>query len=129
VDVDAADPVALSAVWALVPHPRRLAAVPAMRLPGQRRVNAKAKGSRNERRSRALLERAGYRVTRSGGSLGVWDLIGIGPADVVLVQVKTTRPPSPTERVALTAFPVPQGTRKLVHRWRDRQRHPDVQEL
>jgi Holliday junction resolvase len=52
-------------------------------------MNAKRKGSRNERRSIALLESCGYRCTRSAASLGGWDIIGIGSKDVVLVQVKT----------------------------------------
>lgn len=51
-------------------------------------MNSKAKGSRNEHRSQALLEAAGYRVTRAAGSLGAWDLIGSGTTAVV-VQVKT----------------------------------------
>jgi 5-methylcytosine-specific restriction endonuclease McrA len=38
-------------------------------------VNSKRKGTRNEHRSRLLLEAAGYAVTRAAGSLGVWDLI------------------------------------------------------
>jgi hypothetical protein len=54
-------------------------------------VNAKARGTpRNEHRSRRLLESAGYSVTRAAGSLGAWDLIGVGPTDVV--------PPAPTTR-------------------------------
>jgi Holliday junction resolvase-like predicted endonuclease len=52
-------------------------------------MNAKAKGKRNEHRSMALLEAAGYRCTQSAGSLGEWDIIGTGPTDMVLVQVKT----------------------------------------
>jgi hypothetical protein len=89
-------------------------------------MNCKAKGTRNERRSRLLLEADGYRVTRSGGSLGVWDLIGVGPAGVVLVQVKTNRLPAPAERAVLAAFPVPPGVRKLVHLWKDYGRMPAV---
>jgi hypothetical protein len=92
-------------------------------------MNAKAKGSKNERRSRDLLEAAGYAVTRAAGSLGTWDLIGIGPADVVLCQVKTRDWPGHGERATLTAFPVPPNCRKLLHRWRDGQRSPDSQEL
>lgn len=52
-------------------------------------MKAKRKGTRNEHRSIVLLEHAGYRCSRSAASLGVWDIIGIGPVDVVLVQVKT----------------------------------------
>jgi hypothetical protein len=92
-------------------------------------VNAKAKGSRNERRSRDLLEAAGYRVTRAAGSLGEWDLIGVSATDVVLCQVKTRVWPGQLERRALADFPAPPNTRKLVHRWRDRQRLPDVQDV
>ena len=52
-------------------------------------MNTAGKGARNERRSMALLEAAGYQCTRAAASLGAWDLIGIGSTDVVLVQVKT----------------------------------------
>jgi hypothetical protein len=58
-------------------------------------MNAKAKGTRNEHRSRAILEAAGYRITRA----------------------------------ALVDFAVPPHCCKLIHRWRDRQRLPDIQVL
>jgi hypothetical protein len=91
--------------------------------------NAKGKGSRNERRSMALLEAAGYRCTRSAASLGEWDIIGIGSKDVVLVQVKTRDWPGTAEPEALRLFPAPANCRKLVHRWRDWSRLPEVREL
>ena len=89
----------------------------------------KRKGARNERRSIALLEAAGYRCTRAAASLGVWDVIAISPTDVVLVQVKTRDWPSAAELEALQLFPAPPNCRKLVHRWRDGQRMPDVREI
>jgi Holliday junction resolvase len=92
-------------------------------------MNAKAKGSRNERRSRVILESAGYVVTRAAASLGCWDLVGIGSTDIVLVQCKTRDWPSAVELEALQLFPAPPNARKLVHRWRDRERRPDVREL
>lgn len=92
-------------------------------------MNAKRKGSRNEHRSRLLLESAGYAVTRAAASLGAWDLVGIGSADVVLVQVKSNEWPRSAEMDTLRAFPAPSNARKLVHRWRDRQREPDVREV
>lgn len=92
-------------------------------------MNAKAKGTRNEHRSRLLLEAAGYAVTRAAASLGAWDLVGIGSTDVVLVQVKTRDWPGAVEMEALQVFPAPPNARKLVHRWRDHQRLPDVREL
>ena len=92
-------------------------------------MNRKAKGTRNEHRSIAILEAAGYRCCRSAASLGAWDLIGIGALDVVLCQVKTRDWPGSTEMKTLASFTVPPNTRKLVHRWRDRQRLPDVKEV
>jgi Holliday junction resolvase-like predicted endonuclease len=92
-------------------------------------MNAKAKGTRLEHRSRALLEAAGYQVVRAAGSLGDFDLVGIGRTDFVLVQVKSERLPGPLERAALAEAVCPPNTRKLLHRWRRRQRQPDVMEF
>jgi Holliday junction resolvase len=92
-------------------------------------MNAKRKGTRNEHRSIALLESAGYRCSRSAASLGEWDIVGIGPADVVLVQVKTRDWPGRAEMERLRVFPAPANCRKLVHRWRARRRTPDVREV
>ncbi len=47
----------------------------------------------------------------------------------MLVQVKTRDWPGARERQALAAFPAPPNTRKLLHRWRARQRMPDVFEV
>ncbi len=76
-----------------------------------------------------LLSAAGYRCTRSGASLGDWDVIGIGTTDVVLVQVKSNRGPRSLERMALMDFRVPPNVRKLIHVWHDRKRLPVVEEL
>lgn len=92
-------------------------------------MNAKRKGSRNEHRSMELLESEGYACTPSAASLGAFDMIGIGAAGVVLVQVKSNRWPSKPEMEAMTGFTVPPNCRKLIHRWRDRQRQPDVKVL
>lgn len=92
-------------------------------------LNAKRKGRRNEWRSRDRLIAAGFRVTRAGGSLGEWDLIGINAAGGVLVQVKTRDWPGTLERLALVEFPAPPNFAKLIHRWRDGAREPDVQEV
>ena len=92
-------------------------------------MNAKAKGTRNEHRSRLLLEAAGYAVTRAAASLGAWDLVGIGSTDVVLVQVKSRDWPGAVEMEALGSFAAPPNARKLVHRWRERHRLADVREI
>lgn len=90
---------------------------------------SKRKGNRNEHRSMALFESAGYSCTRSGGSLGAWDFIGIGSRDIVLCQVKTRDWPGLAEMETLKNFVCPVICRKIVHRWRDYQRKPDVREL
>ena len=92
-------------------------------------MNGKAKGTRNEHRSMRFLEAAGYCCTRAAASLGAWDIIGIGSNDVVLVQVKTRDWPGSVEMETLRGFPCPPNCKRLVHRWRDRQRTPDVREL
>ena len=92
-------------------------------------MNTARKGARNEHRSMELLEASGYRCTRSAASLGDWDIIGVSSAGVVLVQVKTRDWPGLAEIETLKDFPAPENCRKLVHRWRDRQRFPDVREL
>ena len=92
-------------------------------------MNAKAKGSRNERRSITLLEAAGYACTRAAASLGAWDIIGIGSTDVVLVRVKTRDWPGAAETETIRLFKAPANARKLIYRWRDRQRVPDVREV
>ena len=91
--------------------------------------NAKRKGSRNELRSLALLEAEGYSVTKSGGSLGCWDLIGIRKQDCVGCQVKTRDWPSREEMEVLRSFEAPDNFRKLVHRWLDGKKIPDQKEL
>lgn len=91
--------------------------------------NAKAKGSKNERRSIAILEAAGYQCMKAGGSLGVWDICGIGSQDFVLVQVKSRDYPGTVEMEILKEFRVPPNCRKLVHRWLDYKKLPDVREL
>ncbi len=92
-------------------------------------MKAKAKGNRNEHKSIRLLERLGYSCTRAAASLGVFDIIGVGPADVVLVQVKSNRWPGADEMDAIAKFATPANCRKLVHRWRDRASAPDVREI
>jgi len=48
---------------------------------------SKAKGSRAERKAIKLLEADGYVCTKAGGSLGIFDVIALGPNAVRCVQV------------------------------------------
>lgn len=89
-------------------------------------MNAKRKGAKNEHRSMVLLEAAGYACTRAAASLGVFDIVGIGPTDIVLVQVKSSEWPRSVEMEAIKDFRCPANCKKIIHRWRDRVRDPDV---
>lgn len=92
-------------------------------------MNAKQKGTRNEHRSIKLLEASGYRCIRSAGSHSPWDVIAIGPTDIVLCQVKSNEWPRAHELEAMRMFPAPANCRKVIHRWRNHARYPDVKEV
>lgn len=92
-------------------------------------MNTKAKGNRNEYKSIRLLEASGYACTRAAASLGVFDVVGVGSADIVLLQVKSNEWPRSLEMDAIKEFRCPPNARKLIHRWRDRQSLPDVREV
>jgi hypothetical protein len=77
----------------------------------------------------ALLEAAGYLCTRAAASLGAWDVIGIGPTDVVLLQIKTRDWPGTAELKTLKRFRCPPMCKKIVHRWWHRARLPDVRQI
>ena len=51
-------------------------------------MSSKAKGSRAERKAIKVLEADGYVCTKAGGSLGVFDVIALGPNAVRCLQVK-----------------------------------------
>lgn len=65
----------------------------------------------------------------SAASSGAFDIVGVSSTDVVLCQVKTRDWPGSVEMEVITDFQCPMNCRKLVHRWRPRQRLPDVKEL
>jgi Holliday junction resolvase len=93
-------------------------------------VNTARKGRRLEHHARALLEAQGYVVVRAAGSKGPADLVGVGPADVVLVSVKAGgRYLSAVERATFTAWPVPPGVRKEVWRFVDGDRTPRIERV
>ena len=94
------------------------------------RMNTKAKGSRAERRAIDVLEAAGYCCTKAGGSLGLFDVIGIGPADVRCIQVKAgSERLSSLERERLRAVPVAANVSKEFWRFPDRCRAPLIEVL
>ena len=95
-------------------------------MPGR---SAYRKGAHRERRSAEFLELAGYTVHRIAGSHGEWDLIAIDAVGGLLVQVKSRDWPGTLERQALAEYIAPPNFRKVIHRWRDGAREPEVQRL
>lgn len=86
-------------------------------------------GRRAEYRTMRVLEAAGYVCTRSASSKGMWDVVGVSAADIVLCQVKRGARPSPSSYAEFAELRVPANVRKLVHWWPNRQSLPDVREL
>ena len=86
-------------------------------------MNSKAKGTRAEHRCMQALEAAGYVCTRAGASLGLFDVIAVGPKDVRLVQVKAgTKYLSGIEREQIVALRVPANVSRECWRYPDRAR-------
>jgi len=83
-------------------------------------VNAAHKGRRREHQAREWLESLGYSVTRSAGSKGIRDLVGLSEFGVAIAQVKCHTWPGPAERLVLELSPAPPGTRRLMFRFDDR---------
>ena len=78
-------------------------------------VSAKSKGSRSELKVQRWYEERGWFVTKSGGSLGLWDLVGVHPDHGALVcQVKTNRPPRRPEMDLLRNFQVHPSVAKVL---------------
>ena len=66
-------------------------------------INAKAKGSRAERKTINLLESVGYQCIRSAASLGPFDVIATNRLGIRCLQVKCNDGPRPVEREDLRA--------------------------
>lgn len=92
--------------------------------------NAKAKGSRNERRTRDYLNNLGWECIKAGGSFGVFDLVAIGEREVLGVQVKSGKLPSPEERANMVITCArSEIVRRLIFVWYDYVRNPRIIEV
>lgn len=96
-------------------------------------MNTKAKGNRAERRCMRILEAAGYLCSRAAASLGLFDVIAVGPRDVRLVQVKCGDPRTcylpAVEREEITALVVAPNVSKECWRFHDGKREPLIEVL
>jgi len=93
--------------------------------------NAKAKGSRAELRAVRILEAAGYSCTKAGGSLGMFDVIAIGPQDIRCLQVKAGDGNycSKIERELMRECARPPNMSVEIWRFPDRCREPLIERL
>lgn len=67
-------------------------------------MNTKLKGSRAERECMRINEEAGFACTRAAASLGLFDVICIGPTSNKLIQIKCNRWPGTDEMERIQAF-------------------------
>lgn len=89
----------------------------------------KSKGSRNERRAVKYYEALGYRCTKSGGSLGTFDIIALGTHDTYLIQVKSNKRPGKKEMKAMEDFTCPPFTHKVLVIWKDYVKEPIIEPI
>jgi len=76
------------------------------------------------------LEARGYVCTRAAASLGVWDVIAVGPEDVRLIQVKSGQARAGrVEKAAMEAFACPRCCSKELWTWADYAREPEVKRV
>jgi len=93
--------------------------------------NCKRKGSAAELKAIRILEAAGYRCTKAGGSLGLFDVIALGRTDVRCLQIKCGKHPwlSPAEREQITELEVAACVTKELWKFRDYARVPEIEYL
>jgi Holliday junction resolvase len=93
-------------------------------------MNASAKGSRAERRARALLEAAGFQVCRAAGSKGPADLVAWDTTAIRFLSIKSgTQYASAIEREALQLLPRPVNASVEIWRFPNRCRAPVIERL
>jgi hypothetical protein len=66
-------------------------------------------------------------VVKAGGSLGIFDLVALGPQGARLIQVKSNERPRPAERERLELFTCPPYAVKELWVFYDRIREPSIE--
>jgi len=94
-------------------------------------MQAKQKGNRQERKAKMILERVGYSVTKSVGSLGLFDLIAENRLNIRHIQVKSNRLPGPVEREDMAAMKAKLPANSTIEAWvfYDNQAEPRIEFL
>lgn len=93
-------------------------------------MSTATKGRRAEHKARAILEAAGFSVTRAAGSKGPADLVAWNDHGVHFVSVKSgTKYLSAIEREALLLMPLPPNASVECWRFPDRCRQPLIEKI
>lgn len=99
-------------------------------------MNSRAKGRRNENKTKDALEAEGWLIElvkggtgwqRSTDFFGLFDIIAVKGGRIRWLQIKSNRNASPKDRAAMADFPGP-GTRE-VWVWYDRKPKPIIHKL
>lgn len=78
----------------------------------------------------AILTAAGYACSRAAASLGIFDVIAIGTADIRLVQVKSGGAYcSAIEREQIAHFAAPWNCSREIWRFPDRCKEPLIERI
>ncbi len=91
---------------------------------------SKRKGTRAELRAIRILEAAGYICTKAGGSLGMFDVVALGPIDIKAIQVKAGQARlSPLEREQICDLTLAANISREYWRFPDYCRNPTIEVL
>jgi hypothetical protein len=78
----------------------------------------------------AILTAAGYACSRAAASLGIFDVVAIGAADIRLVQVKSGGAYcSSVERELIARFVAPWNCSREIWRFPDRCKEPFIERV
>ena len=99
-------------------------------------INAKAKGKRNERKTKKYLEARGYLVEavrntkfHHGDFFGLFDIIAMNEHHIRMVQVKSNRVPSLIIKKILAFTKCPPCVSKEIWSWKDWAKEPKISML
>lgn len=101
----------------------------------KKRPNSRAKGRRNELRTKEVLISLGYSVclapnpskfSLENDQFGLWDMIAVNSTTIRWVQTKSNQGASPAKRKLMEDWACPDGTTKEIWIWHDRVPIPEI---
>ena len=92
-------------------------------------MKTKRKGNRNEHKSMQRHLNSGAFCIRAAGSGGLFDFLACYSTHCLFIQVKSNRWPESPEMAALSQFPTPAYGQKIIERWDDYAKEPQIREV